>query len=124
MNPLTTNLNRGSDEKRLVRLFKALQPEQRVMLLEFAEFLSGRGEAQPAEIPAPKEIPRQEGESVIKAMKRLSASYYMLDKGKMLNETSTLMAQHVMQGRPAVEVIDELEILFETHYRKLRDENE
>jgi hypothetical protein len=52
-------------------------------------------------------------------MKRLSATYHMLDKSKLLNETSALMAQHVMQGRPAHEVIDELEVVFELHYRRL-----
>jgi hypothetical protein len=45
----------------------------------------------------------------------------MLDKAKLLNETSALMAQHVMQGRPAEEVIDELEIVFEMHYRRYAD---
>jgi hypothetical protein len=43
----------------------------------------------------------------------------MLDKAKMLNETSALMAQHIMQGRDAEEVIDELEQVFATHYERL-----
>lgn len=47
----------------------------------------------------------------------------MLDRSKLLNETSALMAQHVMQGRSAVEVIDELEVVFQTHYEKVLAED-
>jgi hypothetical protein len=36
----------------------------------------------------------------------------------MLNETSGLMTEHLMQGRPAPEVIDELEALFRRHYQQ------
>ena len=43
----------------------------------------------------------------------------MLDKAAMLNETSMLMTQHIMHGRAAADVIDELEDLFEQQYRKL-----
>ena len=46
----------------------------------------------------------------------------MLDKAELLNETSVLMTQHIMQGRPADEVIDELEHVFLNHYQKLRDD--
>lgn len=109
-------------EKRLVRLFKALPEGERQTLLAFAEFLVERSEGASLELPEPKPIPRPENESVIKAMRRLSATYHMLDKSKMLNETSSLMAEHVMQGRPAIEVIDELEILFERHYRRIVDD--
>jgi len=31
------------------------------------------------------------------------------------------MAQHIMQGRPASDVIDDLEVLFLDQYRKLSD---
>ena len=56
---------------------------------------------------------------MVKAIRRLSATYPMLDKSKMLNQTSSLVAQHVMQGRETKAVIDELEVVFESHYRKL-----
>jgi hypothetical protein len=39
----------------------------------------------------------------------------------MLNETSVLMTQHVISGRDAAEVIDELEVLFRRHYEKLAE---
>jgi hypothetical protein len=106
-------------QKRLVRLYQQLPEEQQAMLLEFAEFLASRGSQAPRELPKPVPQPRPEEESVVKAIRRLSATYPMLDKAKMLNQTSSLVAQHVMQGREAREVIDELEVVFEGHYRKL-----
>jgi len=123
MIPTVNNADSGKKpEKRLVKLFKALPEAERQTLLQFAEFLAERTAGQQPAMPEPKDIPRPEDESVIKAMRRLSATYHMLDKSRMLNETSSLMAEHVMGGRPAVEVIDELEILFERHYRKLTDD--
>lgn len=88
-------------------------------VLAFAEFLTQRAEPV-REMPPPVDIPRPDQESVVKAIKRLAATYPMLDRAKMLNETSILMTQHVMQGRDAVEVIDELEILFRRHYELLK----
>ncbi len=117
-------------EKRLTDIVQRLPAEQAAALLEFAEFLLVRhgaaaaiAEAMPgiktAEIPAPLDIPRPAEESVVKAVKRLRATYPMLDARKLLNETSALMTQHVMQGRDKIEVIEELEVLFQTHYEKL-----
>lgn len=117
--------NRAKDpQKRLVRLYRQLSEQQRATLLEFAEFLASRAHQTPRELPEPVPQPRPEGESVVKAIRRLSVTYPMLDKSKMLNQTSSLVAQHVMQGREAREVIDELEVAFEAHYRKLRAEFE
>ena len=66
----------------------------------------------------PVNLPRPENESVVAAIRRLSKSYRMLDKSDMLHETSDLMSSHVLKGRPAEEVIDELEVLFLRHYEK------
>ena len=70
----------------------------------------------------PEAIARPEGEKVVAAVKRLSKTYYMLDKKQMLGATSDLVTQHLLQGRDAVDVIDELESLFAQHYRKLKGE--
>ena len=88
------------------------------MLLSFAEYLATRG-GSPGKVKAekPNIIPRPQKESVVAALKRLSASYPMLDDPGILNEGSTLMSQHVMQGRDAIAVIDDLEIMFERHYQ-------
>lgn len=123
MNPVVPK-KKESPEKRLLKLFEQLPEAERKTVLDFVEFLAARTPAQPKEIPRPEPIPRPESESVVKAMRRLSSTYHMLDKAKMLNETSVLMAQHVMQGRAAAEVIDELEVLFETHYKRLTGEPE
>ena len=105
-------------ELRLREILAELPEAQARALLEFAEFLAARYGG-PQEATAPLDIPRPAQESVVKAIKRLGATYPMLDRSKMLNETSVLMTQHVIQGRDAVEVIDELEVLFRRHYEKL-----
>jgi hypothetical protein len=116
-------------EKRLTGILRKLPAAQAGMLLEFAEFLLARhgatskpeqGKAIGAlEIPAPVGIPRPAEETVVKAVKRLRATYPMLDPRKLLNQTSDLVTQHLVQGREAIEVIEELEILFRSHYEKL-----
>ncbi len=106
------------EDKRLLKIFRALGPEDRETLMAFGEFLASRArEASPRPME-PHPIPRPPKETVVGAIKRLSASYPMLDKAALLNETSMLMAQHVMHGRPAEEVIDELEVLFRRHYER------
>ncbi len=57
---------------------------------------------------------------MVAAVKRLSKTYFMLDKKSMLGETSDLVTQHVIQGRDVVEVIDELEALFSQKYESLK----
>lgn len=109
-----------SQEKRLRQIFSRLPPGEQESLLAFAEFLLAR--AEPAAPPARQEIPRPEKESVIAAVKRLSASYPMLEKSSLFHETSALVSQHVLQGRAAAEVIDELESLFTRHYESLGQE--
>lgn len=103
--------------KRLTQILEDLPEAQVAALLEYAEFLAARYGASKA-ITAPLVIPRPDQESVVKAIKRLGATYPMLDRSKMLNETSVLMTQHVIHGRDAVEVIDELETLFRSHYER------
>lgn len=115
-------------EKRLLEILGRLNETQIATLIDFAEFLADRptaaaamGAAEPAKpvVLQPMDIPRPEKESVVKAIKRLAATYPMVDRSKMLNETSALMTQHIMQGRDAVVVIDELEIMFRTSYEKI-----
>ncbi len=107
-----------SPEKKLFALFSRLSPRRRESLLEYAEFLAGResGENVPDLEVVP--VPRPERETVIGAIKRLSATYPMLDGRALLNETSLLLSEHLLQGVPADEVIDRVEALFERHYRE------
>jgi hypothetical protein len=119
-------------ETQLAELFRKLPAAEQTSLVAFAEFLLSRSGAVPARIAAPAEpkvipepepIPRPEQESVVKAVKRLAQTYPMLDKSKMLNDTSTLVMQHVIKGRDAVEVIDELEMVFERYYTQLKEKD-
>ncbi|MEJ2620472.1 MAG: hypothetical protein P8163_09465 [Candidatus Thiodiazotropha sp.] len=111
-----------AEQQRLLELFGQIPPAQRDTLLAFAEFLAQR-DTQPAETVeqsspmAPKQIERPSEESVVKAIRRLSKSYFMLERDRLLDQTSSLMTSHVMQGREAKEVIDELEALFKKHYQ-------
>lgn len=109
-------------EKKLLSVFKKLGGSERENLQAYAEFLLVRHNDNLQPIPEPQPIPRGENESVVAAIKRLSASYSMLDKPQLLNESSVLMTQHVMQGRAVDEVIDELETLFARFYQELLDE--
>ena len=107
------------NERRLLRAFRALPESRQVGLLDYAEFLMGR-EADPEDAAVsqqPLAIPRPENESVVKSIKRLRETYPMLDRNKLLHETSALMAQHAVHRRPAGEVIDELELLFQRHFQ-------
>lgn len=105
--------------RRLLSVFRDLSPERAETLLEFAEFLKQKQVQETPVIDQPVVTERPANESVVKAIKRLSASYPMLDKAKLFNETSSLMTSHVMHGRPAVEVIDELEALFRRTYEQM-----
>jgi hypothetical protein len=67
----------------------------------------------------PRDIPRPHSETVVAAMRRLSQTFHMLDTSALLHEASDLMTAHLMQGRPAAEVIDELEAVFRRHYERV-----
>ena len=116
--------NLPAEQRRLLKLYGKLGEQDRESLLAFAEFLAVRGEGSGtsdsgSDTPAePKAIPRPEKESVVAAIKRLSETYHMLDRSLLLNDTSSLMTAHVIKGREAAEVIDELEELFARHYQE------
>jgi hypothetical protein len=112
----------NTDELRLLAVFRALSASDRHALQAYAEFLAVRSgtigiESESAEAPL-QSAPRPEDESVVMAIRRLTRSYPMLDRRKLIGQTSQLMAEHALQGRAAAEVITELEVVFETHYRK------
>lgn len=120
------NSSGGSDEKRLRELFRQLNERDRETLLRFADFLvvSGTDDDPMTEFPEPEVIERPEQESVVKAIKRLTATYPMINKDKLLHQTSDLMAAHLINGRAADDVIDELEDIFSGHYLQLKNEFE
>ena len=115
-------------QEKIIGVLASLSPADQAAVLSFAEFLLSRAAtAAPAiapaiavEMPEPELGPRPQDEKVVAAIKRLSKAYYMLDKSKMLGVTSELVTQHILQGREAVAVIDELEQVFADHYRQLK----
>ncbi|BCB27506.1 hypothetical protein SKTS_23920 [Sulfurimicrobium lacus] len=112
-------------EKKALHLFRALSDEQQQTVSAFMEFLATRGTLSPSQKPAqPVEVARPEQESVVKAIKRLRATYPMLDQNKLFHETSEHMTGHLMHGKLAAEVVDELEAMFARHYQRYCDELE
>ncbi len=118
--------NLKPEQRRLLACYDGLDEQGRESLLAFAEFLMQRRGSQALDevaadaVQNPKPIDRPAKESVVKAIKRLSQTYYMLEREHLLDQTSSLMMSHVMQGRDAVSVIDELEIVFSEHYERYR----
>jgi len=108
-----------SNRKALLECWETLDGASRRSLLDFARYLSARRETRYPEVPLPSHEPRPEAETVVGAIRRLSRVYNMVDRRQVLTETTLLLTRHVVDGRAADEVIDELERLFETHYRKL-----
>ncbi len=108
----------NKSEKKLLAIFSDLDKNDQHGLLSYAEFIlqKAQQDGRLAVVGKPLLIPRPEEEKVVAAIKRLSASYPMLKKDTLFNKTAALMSEHIMQGREAIEVIDELEVLFQEHY--------
>jgi hypothetical protein len=112
----------GDEEQKLLAILRRLDAGRRRTLLEFAEFLAARtgdGETAARE-PLPIARPREE--TVVMALKRLTRTYPMLDRRRLLAETSRFIAEHALEGRPAREVVDELEAVFARQYERMREE--
>jgi hypothetical protein len=132
-------------EQTLLQLFNSLSEQDAQTLLRFAEFLAQAdtpvetARQQPTEtqsqltslpaqaedesgIPQPVAIEKPDEEKVVDALKRLSATYPMLEKKKLLDRASALVAQHVMFGQPAPVVIGQIEDMFQKEYDKFVEE--
>lgn len=101
----------------LTSIFEDLPEKDQNTLFEFAEFLKSRAPAAGSKITEPLGISRPEEESVVAAIKRLKKNYPMISQKALLNETSELMMQHMMQGKVSADVIDELELLFDNKFK-------
>ena len=102
------------------QLFSKLDEEHQQAIIDYAAFLAQRRVAKDSTGMdlKPESIERPQQESVIAAIKRLKKTYYMLDTDTMLNQTSALMGQHILKGREASAVIDELQSIFEDQYKQ------
>jgi hypothetical protein len=107
---------RAPPEARLVELYGRLDERDGTMLLEFAEFLAAR--AAPAASARVLTL-RPGHETVLQAVRRLNGSYPMLDRARLLRPVGDLLSQHLVDGRDAIVVIDELEALYAAAFRDL-----
>ena len=115
----------NSDQNLLLSYYNNLLKVDQKMLLSYAEFLSEKAKATVADVKIyqiPEILSRPIDESVPKAIKRLSLSYPMLQDTELLHCCSGLMSDHILKGRAAVSVIDELELLFRKFYENYQNE--
>ncbi len=101
---------------------EGMSQEHKRSLVDFAEFLKQKTRQSEQNFESQEKLqplkqPRPDEENIINAIKRLRASFFMLNTDTLLDETSSLMTQHIVHGREAVEVIDDLETLFDQHYQ-------
>ena len=84
----------GGDRQRLIKLFDGLDEQRKNSLLDYASFLDqqkAEDQLESDEKLVPLESSRPDNENVVNAIKRLRASYFMLNTDDLLNETSSLM---------------------------------
>jgi len=104
-------------EDTILKSLRQLPEAQQQVLADYAEFLCQRyaiEEDSVAQIPL--DIPRPQEESVVKAIKRLSKTYPMLDSKELFEKTSSLMMRNLMHGEGNSVLIDEMEVYFEQTY--------
>lgn len=119
-----TDSNKPKSTDDLVELYQSLDDERRASLCDYADFLLAKAGPVSREIPPPEDIARPESETVVGAVKRLKSKYHMIDSMSVFSAASSLMTDHMVKGRDAAEVIDEMELLFEEAYDKLLENNE
>jgi len=112
------NIVENKKTKSIDDIYGMLSAESQKSLLDYAEFLCQRDGATEPELEEKQSIHRPETESVVAALKRLNHTYPMIEKKLVFHEASSLMTDHIMQGRDASEVIDELEMLFDETYQE------
>lgn len=110
--------------KRLNSLMKQLSETHQQSVVDFASYLVAQYPMDSIlyEIVEPRPVQRPADETVVGAIKRLKQTYYMLDTDGLLNKASALMGQHMLQGREAESVIDDLQNLFESSYEEYRQQ--
>lgn len=115
----TSNNRKVRTSQGLIDLYESMDDTCKQSLCDYAEFLSARSGPVVKEIPPPDDIPRPEVETVVGAVKRLKSKYHMIESMSVFSEASALMTDHMVKGRDVIEVIDEMEVLFERAYLKL-----
>ncbi len=109
---------------KLLEIFESLDEERRASLVDYAQFLLDKYGAVVKELAEPLAIPRPEEETVVGAVKRLKQTYPMIESMQVFSSASALMTDHMVKGRDVVEVIDDMEKLFEDFYKDMLREFE
>ena len=117
-------MNKIKSSQTLVELYESMDDERRLSLCDFADFLYAKADPISKEIPAPDDIQRPEVETVVGAVKRLKTKYHMVESMTVFSAASLLMTDHMVKGRDLIEVIDEMEVLFEDSYNQLLQDGE
>lgn len=112
------------DSKALIDLYESMDDERKLSLCDFADFLYAKAGPVSKEIAAPEDVPRPQEETVVGAVKRLKIKYHMVESMTVFSAASSLMTDHMVKGRDVIEVIDEMEVLFDDAYKKLLQDNE
>ena len=105
--------------RQLLDVWQQLASENQRSLCQFAEFLLERQAREQEEVVPvePLPIPAPDGETAVKALKRLKKSYPMIDADMtLLDEASRLVMKRAM-GATDREVVVELEALFTARYQ-------
>jgi len=121
---MNNNINQIKDSKALVDLYESMDDERKRSLCDFADFLFAQAEPVSKEISPPDDVPRPAEETVVGAVKRLKTKYHMVESMTVFSAASALMTDHMVKGRDLIEVIDEMELLFEDAYNKLLQDDE
>ncbi len=117
-------MSKNHTASELAELFDTLDDERKASLFDYAEFLQSRGGLVKKELGEPLDIPRPEEETVVGAVKRLKLTYPMIGSMTVFSAASSLMTEHMVNGRDIIEVINEMEQLFEESFDKLLKDNE
>ena len=118
---MSTDSSKLKSSQELIDLYESMDEERKLSLSDFADFLYAKAGPVLKEIPPPEDVPRPEQETVVGAVKRLKIKYHMVESMSVFSAASSLMTDHMVKGRDVVEVIDEMEVLFEEAYVKLLD---
>lgn len=94
---------------RIVALLEKLDEEGSRTLFEYAEFLVSR--TNPV-LTSEEPTARPPSETVLQAVRRLNRSYPGLRRAALMQPVGELLSQHMVDARPAEDVIDALEVLY------------
>ncbi len=117
-------MSKTKSSQELISLYESMDDERKQSLCDFADFLYAKADPVIKEIPLPEEISRPQEETVVGAIKRLKLTYHMVESMSVFSSASSLMTDHMVSGREVVEVIDEMEVLFEDAYKNLLQDSE